>query len=141
MRWPIVAGSAVPIPRSSCAQALMPSTRPKSARATGVVVVGAFVPFLKELKRRGQPFLVLEQDPATLKADEPPFFPPAEQAAQILPEAEVVLITGSPLVNNTLETLLALARPRPAVRLFGRRPGCCLTRFLPVAPIFSAASG
>jgi uncharacterized protein len=28
-----------------------------------VVVVGAFVPFLKELKRRGQAFLVLEQDP------------------------------------------------------------------------------
>lgn len=32
-----------------------------------VVVVGAFVPFLRELKRRGQPYLVLEQDPATLK--------------------------------------------------------------------------
>ena len=28
-----------------------------------VVVVGAFVPFLRELKRRKQPFLVLEQDP------------------------------------------------------------------------------
>ena len=38
-----------------------------------VVVVGAFVPFLKELKRRGQAFLVLEQDPDTLKADELPF--------------------------------------------------------------------
>src|SRR5215471_12838207 len=43
-----------------------------------VVVVGAFVPFLKELKRRGQAFLVLEQDSATLKADELPFFRPAE---------------------------------------------------------------
>jgi uncharacterized protein (DUF4213/DUF364 family) len=32
------------------------------------VVVGAFVPFLKELKRRKQPFLVLEKDPETLKA-------------------------------------------------------------------------
>src|SRR5258706_9535633 len=29
-----------------------------------VVVVGAFVPFLRELKRRRQPFLVLEKDPA-----------------------------------------------------------------------------
>ena len=44
-----------------------------------VVVVGAFVPFLKELKRRGQPYLVLEQDPATLKPDEMPFFRPAER--------------------------------------------------------------
>src|ERR1700745_1031587 len=30
-----------------------------------VVVVGAFVPVLRELKRRRQPFLVLEQDPYT----------------------------------------------------------------------------
>lgn len=76
-----------------------------------VVVVGAFVPFLKELKRRGQPFWVLEQDPATLKADELPFFRPAEQAAEILPQADVVLITGATLVTNTLEELLALAAP------------------------------
>src|SRR5271168_228069 len=68
-----------------------------------VVVVGAFVPFLKELKRRDQAFLVLEQDAATLKADELPFFRPAEQAAEILPNADVALITGSTLVNNTLE--------------------------------------
>src|SRR5205085_1025234 len=32
-----------------------------------VVVVGAFVPFLKEPRRRRQPFLVLEQNPALLK--------------------------------------------------------------------------
>src|SRR5579884_4278585 len=78
-----------------------------------VVVVGAFVPFLKELKRRGQPFLVLEQDPATLKADELPFFRPAEAAAEILPQADVVLITGATLVNNTLEDLLAFSAAAP----------------------------
>ena len=60
-----------------------------------VVVVGAFVPFLRELKRRRQPFLVLEQDPATLKADELPFFRPAEQAAAVVPQADVLLITGT----------------------------------------------
>ena len=53
-----------------------------------VVVVGAFVPFLKELKRRGQSYLVLEQDPATLKADELPFFRPAEQAGEVVPDAD-----------------------------------------------------
>jgi hypothetical protein len=53
-----------------------------------VVVVGAFVPFLKELKRRRQSFLVLEQDAATLKADELPFFRPAERAAEVLPTAD-----------------------------------------------------
>jgi uncharacterized protein (DUF4213/DUF364 family) len=84
-----------------------------------VVVVGAFVPFLRELKRRRQPFLVLEQDPATLKADELPFFRPAEQADTMVPEADVLLITGTTLINDTLEQLLALARPTARVTMVG----------------------
>jgi uncharacterized protein len=96
----------------------------------GVVVVGAFVPFLKELKRRGHAFLVLEQDPETLKADELPFFRPAEQAAQILPHADVVLITGSTLVNNTLEHLLALIRPEARVTVVGPTVGMLPDAFL-----------
>jgi uncharacterized protein (DUF4213/DUF364 family) len=95
-----------------------------------VVVVGAFVPFLKELKRRDQPFLVLEQDPATLKADELPFFRPAEQAAEILPQADVVLITGSTLVNNTLEGLLALAPSAARVTIVGPTVGMLPDAFL-----------
>src|SRR5215472_1168207 len=95
-----------------------------------VVVVGAFVPFLKELKRRGQSFLVLEQDAATLKADELPFFRPAEHAAEILPNADVALITGSTLVNNTLEELLALIRPEARVTVVGPTVGMLPDAFL-----------
>jgi uncharacterized protein len=95
-----------------------------------VVVVGAFVPFLKELKRRGQAFLVLEQDPATLKADELPFFRPAEQATEILPDADVVLITGSTLVNNTLEDLLALTRRDARITVVGPTVGMLPDAFL-----------
>jgi uncharacterized protein len=95
-----------------------------------VVVVGAFVPFLKELKRRQQPFLVLEQDPATLKAEELPFFRPAEQAASTVPRADVLLITGSTLVNATLEDLLALARPEARVAVIGPTVGMLPDAFL-----------
>src|SRR5215813_14698715 len=84
-----------------------------------VVVVGAFVPFLRELKRRRQSYLVLEQDPATLKAEELPFFRPAEQAAAVVPQADVLLITGTTLINDTLEELLALARPSARVTMVG----------------------
>jgi uncharacterized protein (DUF4213/DUF364 family) len=83
------------------------------------VVVGAFVPFLRELKRRGQPFLVLEQDPATLKADELPFFRPANEAPTVVPEADVLLITGTTLINDTLEELLRLAKPAARVTMVG----------------------
>jgi len=76
-----------------------------------VVVVGAFVPFLRELKRRRQPYLVLEQDPATLKADEMPFYRPAVQAPAVVPQADVLLITGTTLLNDTLDEILAAAQP------------------------------
>ena len=84
-----------------------------------VVVVGAFVPFLRELKRRRQPFLVLEQDPATLKPEELPFFRPAHQAKEFVPEADVLLITGTTLINDTLEELLQLAKPTARVTMVG----------------------
>jgi uncharacterized protein (DUF4213/DUF364 family) len=84
-----------------------------------VVVVGAFVPFLRQLKRRHQPFLVLEQDPATLKPEELPFFRPAEQASSVVPEADVLLITGTTLINDTLEELLRLAKPTARVTMVG----------------------
>ena len=84
-----------------------------------VVVVGAFVPFLRALRQRRQAYLVLEQDPATLKADELPFFRPAEEAGAVVPEADVLLITGTTLINDTLEGLLALARPEARVTMVG----------------------
>jgi uncharacterized protein (DUF4213/DUF364 family) len=84
-----------------------------------VVVVGAFVPFLRELKRRRQPFLVLEQDPATLKSEELPFFRPANQAPTVVPDADVLLITGTTLINDTLEELLRLAKPAARVTMVG----------------------
>jgi len=88
-----------------------------------VVVVGAFIPFLKQLKRRGQPFVVLEQNPNLLKPEEIRFFRPAEDAAAVLPEADVVLITGATLVNNTLEDLLAETRPGARVTVVGPTVG------------------
>jgi len=83
------------------------------------VVVGAFVPFLRELKRRRQPFLVLEQDPATLKPEELPFFRPADRAASVIPEADILLITGTTLLNDTLEDLLGWAKPSARVTMVG----------------------
>jgi uncharacterized protein (DUF4213/DUF364 family) len=75
-----------------------------------VVVVGALAPYLKLLKTRGKPFCVLEQDPATLKPDEMSFYAPAERASEKIPHADVLITTGTTLINDTLEGLLRLAR-------------------------------
>src|SRR5260370_23871579 len=53
-----------------------------------VVVVVAFVPFLRELNRRRQPFLVPQQDAATLKPATLPFFRPANEAPTVVPDGD-----------------------------------------------------
>lgn len=94
------------------------------------VVVGAFVPFLKELKRRGLPFLVLEKDPDTLKPSEMPFYRPAETAREIVPQADVLLMTGTTLINDTLEDLLSWAKPAARVTVVGPTVGLLPDAFL-----------
>ena len=94
------------------------------------VLVGAFIPFLKELKRRRLPYLVLEQNPAALKGEELPFYRPAAAASEIVPQADVLLVTGATLLNDTLEDLLALARPDARVTLVGPTVGMLPDPFL-----------
>jgi uncharacterized protein (DUF4213/DUF364 family) len=95
-----------------------------------VVLVGAFIPFLKELKRRRQAYLVLEQNPDALKPEEMAFYRPAAAAPEIVPAADVLLITGATLLNNTLEDLLALARPEARVTVLGPTVGMLPDAFL-----------
>lgn len=83
------------------------------------VVVGAFVPFLKALRKIGARHFVLEKDPDTLRPHEMPYYRPAEQFAEVLPQADVVLITGTTLINDTLDGLLACARPSARIVLVG----------------------
>ena len=114
--------------------ALLPGTDAFDAteirRGEQVVLVGAFIPFLKELKRRNQPYLVLEQNPAALKPEEMPYYRPAELAREVVPAADVLLITGATLLNDTLEDLLALARPEARVTVLGPTVGMLPDAFL-----------
>jgi uncharacterized protein len=84
-----------------------------------VVVVGAFAPFLRSLRQIGADYLVLEKDPATLKPVEMPFFRPAELAPEVIPQADVLLITGTTLINESLDRLLALAKPTARIAIVG----------------------
>ncbi len=83
------------------------------------VVVGAFGPFLRALRRIGARHFVLEKDPATLRPVEMEHHRPAEMFPEIVPQADVLLITGTTLINDSLPGLLACARPDARVVLVG----------------------
>lgn len=83
------------------------------------VVVGALAPIIRALKKRNSRFAILELDPATLKADELPFYKPADRASEVIPLADLLVITGTTLINDTLESLLSLAKPEADVVVVG----------------------
>ncbi len=80
-------------------------------RGKNVALIGHF-PFIGKLRQTVKKLWVIEQHPAD---DEYP----AESAKDLLPQADVVAITGSTLVNHTLDGLLALCGPRSTVMLLG----------------------
>ncbi|MFC4621386.1 Rossmann-like domain-containing protein [Comamonas nitrativorans] len=84
-----------------------------------VALVGAFPPYLRALRRSHQPFHVLELDPTTLKPEELPFYAPADRAPEIVAQADVLITTGTTLVNGTLDDLLSHLRPGAQAAVVG----------------------
>lgn len=76
-----------------------------------VALVGHF-PFIEKVRQSVGNLWVLEQRPT---GDEYP----AQAAAELIPQADVVALTASALINHTLDGLLALRRPDALVMLIG----------------------
>jgi uncharacterized protein (DUF4213/DUF364 family) len=80
-------------------------------RGKKVVLVGHF-PFIAKLRQAVGHLWVIEQQPME---DEYP----AEAATDLIPQADVVAITSSTLINHTLDGLLALCQPQALVMMLG----------------------
>jgi len=76
-----------------------------------VAIVGHF-PFNDRVRAAADRCWVLELHPG-------PGDLPAERAAELLPQADVVALTGTSLVNHTFDELLGLCRPDAFVLLLG----------------------
>jgi uncharacterized protein (DUF4213/DUF364 family) len=80
-------------------------------RGKNVALIGHF-PFIQQLRQSAKRLWVIEQHPTE---DEYP----AVSAVDLLPRADVVAITGSTLINHTLDKLLALCDPGSTVIVLG----------------------
>ncbi len=83
------------------------------------VVVGALVPYLRMLKNQNRDFCILEKDVSTLKPDELPRHVPEQRAHEKVAEADLLIITGTTLLNDTLEKLLDAAKPGADIFVVG----------------------
>jgi uncharacterized protein (DUF4213/DUF364 family) len=83
----------------------------KVGRNKRVAMVGRF-PFTERLRSRVKQLQVLEQTPG-------PYDYPASQADEVIPNADVVAITGMTLINQTMEDLLDLCQPNAFVMVLG----------------------
>jgi len=83
------------------------------ARGTGrqVAIVGHF-PFVERVRAAAAQCWVLELKPA-------PGDLPASEAERVLPQADVVALTSTSLLNHTADELLALCRPEATLLLLG----------------------
>ncbi len=76
-----------------------------------VALIGHF-PFIPKLQPSVGNLWVIEQRPAEGEY-------PAEAAADLLPQADVIAITSSTLVNHSMDRLLAFCRPEALVMMLG----------------------
>jgi uncharacterized protein (DUF4213/DUF364 family) len=83
----------------------------EQGRGHSVAIVGHF-PFVERVRASAATCWILELNPG-------PGDLPAESAAEVLPQADVVAITGMSLVNGTFDGLMAACRPDAYVLLLG----------------------
>ncbi len=76
-----------------------------------VAIVGHF-PFIPRVKRVAREMWVLELNPR-------PGDLPASAAPEVLPQADVIALTGSSLLNHTFDDLIAHVRPETFVVMLG----------------------
>lgn len=74
-----------------------------------VVMVGAFVPFIKAIKGRVAKIAIVDKHAEALKNDERAMWVPPESAVDALSRASVAIISGSALVEGGIEDVLAAA--------------------------------
>ncbi len=100
-------------------------------RGKKVALVGHF-PFIPCLRRQVGQLWVIEQQPTEGEY-------PAAAAPELIPQADVVAITGSSLINHTLGDLLALCRRDALVMVLGPSTPLSSVLFAHGATVISGA--
>ncbi len=84
-----------------------------------VALVGAFVPFIKRLSHQVSVLWVIDKHPEALRPDERRLWRSPEEASRVIAKANVVIMTGSILVEGGTDELLESAQSARRVIMAG----------------------
>lgn len=88
-----------------------------------VCIVGAFQSYMRRFEREAVPFTVLELEKGVFTEEDLKYYRPSQMAHEIIPDADVVIITASAIENHTLQGLLSHIRKGCIVALAGPTGG------------------
>jgi uncharacterized protein (DUF4213/DUF364 family) len=74
-----------------------------------VAMVGAFTPFIKKISEITEKLFVIEKNPRVVSKDDTFRIESADRLEEIIPQANILIITGVTLINHTLGPILDLA--------------------------------
>jgi uncharacterized protein (DUF4213/DUF364 family) len=103
--------SLLDVPEERCVELNAEDWLTERGRGRRVAIVGSF-PFVSRLRDKVGTLWVLERRPSEGELL-------AEEASEVIPRADVVAITGTALINRTLDDLLAMCREDSSVMVLG----------------------
>ena len=87
--------------------------------AKNVTIVGAFNSYIQKISETKHNLKVLEFEESSLIDEHKKFFTPAHEYINVVPQSDIVIITGLTLVNNTIDGLLNAVSPGSQVIITG----------------------
>ena len=87
--------------------------------ADTVAMVGAFPPFIKRIQEITKNLFVIDKNPKVVGKGDTIKIESADRLEEIIPQANILVITGVTLVNHTLEPILDLAKKAKEVVVVG----------------------
>jgi len=82
-------------------------------------LIGAFGPYIRRLKIMGNPFFIVERNIQTLRPDEMKYYKPESDMSFALKESDVVIVTGTAIVNHSIDRVLSFFRNGKRTAIIG----------------------
>ncbi len=84
-----------------------------------ITIVGAFQSYIRKISGTGNKLYVLELSENAFSPEHKKYFVPSQEYGSILPDSDIIIITGQTLVNGTIDDLLKVISPEACVIITG----------------------